>query len=65
MVNKQKYKNVEKLIMSDTIKCLKTSANISLQMENLLLTWISDQQTKGDNVNSIFIRKKQGGFLII
>lgn len=65
VVNKQKYKDIEKLIMSDTIKCLRTSANISLKMKNLLLTWISDQQSKGDNVNSILIRKKQGGFLMI
>jgi hypothetical protein len=44
--------------MSGIMKCLRTRENVRLKTEKLLLTWISDQEAKGDNVNSKLIRKK-------
>jgi predicted transcriptional regulator len=57
VADKQKYKDVAKLGVCNTIKCLRTREIILLKMENLLLIWISDRQAKG-NVNSMLIRGK-------
>jgi hypothetical protein len=40
------------------MKCLWTRENVRLKTEKLLLTWISDQEAKGEYVNSRLIRKK-------
>jgi hypothetical protein len=49
---------VAKFAMPGTMKCLRARENVILKTEKLLLIWISDQEAKGDNVNSKLIRKK-------
>jgi hypothetical protein len=58
VADEQKYKDVAKLSVPGTIKCLRIGKNILLKMEKLSLILISDQQAKGDNVNSTLTRQK-------
>jgi hypothetical protein len=40
------------------MKCLRAREDVILNTEKLLLIWISDQEARGDNVNSKLLRKK-------
>jgi hypothetical protein len=58
VADKQNYKDVAKVAVPGRVKCFRTREDVLFKTGKLLLIWISDQQAKGDNMNSTLIRQK-------